>query len=208
MIYNFENFLNEGKYDYDISLISKKFINKLKSKFGKKFLFKLDYDPNDYNIIDVKFKVTPSETLGVNFEIDALSDIETINIKIIYNPKYFPASYNKLLYRLKNILRHEMTHVTQFDLEDRADILRPKETPSPIEIYSYGGDEYFFQPVEVEAWVNGFYKESKTRRMMFTEVIDEWLEENNRDFENPENIQNLRKIWIDDFIKRYGTKYL
>ena len=222
MITNFNNFLNEGKYDKTILDISREFIGKLKNNFNSEFKYKTEYylDDDNNEILKIKIHSQPNTNADYDFDIEARSDIYFgkffIYINIIYNPEHFPFSYNNLIAKIKNTLKHEFTHITQDKNREEkliaGDISTEKEEDfNFMKNNNYTTEdleEYIFHPDEIEAFVDGFYKESKTKKQKFIQTIDNWFEENYQYFKTPANIIKLRKIWIQTFKDKYGTKHL
>jgi len=137
--------------------------------------------------------------------------LEKIKIGITYNPKYFPTAFSELIPQLKNTLRHELTHIKQLSIEHDDLVNKPETFHSTSTDIYYDDtilDKYLFHPDEIEAFVNGFYKESKTKRQSFIKTIDKWLDDNGKYFEDKSNLTKIKNIWIDDFTRRYSDKYL
>lgn len=221
MITNFKNFLNEGKYEKTILDVSREFLNKFKKNLNVEFKYKTEYflDDDNTEILKIKIHCQPDPDADYEFDIEARSDIYFgkffIYMSIIYNPKYFPVSYNNFIAKIKNTLEHEFTHVSQDKKHEEemvsGDITTEKEEDFNFINIDYTTDDlekYIFHPDEIEAFVNGFYKESKTKKQKFIQTIDDWFEENYQYFKNKENIIKLRKIWIQTFKNKYGAKHL
>jgi hypothetical protein len=208
MIFDFTEFLNEGRYDNAILSITREFINNFKEHFGIRYKYTTDYEHDEFIIVKITILAKPSKKVNYDFDVEGNSDINQITINIVYNPEWFPFVYNKFIAEIKNTLRHEMTHIKQYviELEEGED---DEASEFDSETYTEDDlDEYLPQKAEVEAYVNGFYKEAKTKKTTFTKVIDDWLEDNYKHFKDKKNALKIRKIWINDFKSRYGTKYL
>ena len=109
--------LKEGRYDAEVTMISRMVVNVFKDAFGEKFettfedAGELDGDTFE---LETYFYPTPFDELGpIPFIINAAGDGDGIAIQVNYNPDSFPTAYNELIPELKDAIRHELEHTAQ-----------------------------------------------------------------------------------------------
>ena len=99
--------------------------------------------------------------------------IPNIVIHILMNPKKEPLLYDKLYYRLIDILAHETNHLNQLGLNRE-----------PFNIQTSNMDDrnnskksykYFLLPDEIESMVEGMYVRSQIEKTDLDEVFDNYL---------------------------------
>lgn len=123
------------------------------------------------------------------FSFDASADDEDIEIEITYNPGSFPAEFNNFNAELKETLRHEIEHITQFGFELKGGFEQYK---GEIDFY-----KYLQLTHEIPAFVRGLYKRAKVKKMSLVDTFDEFFEEYEESFNNPEEINQVRNAWLD-----------
>jgi len=115
----------------------------------------------------VELKVTESDSVD-GFDLDGgyYDDDDTFEIDIVYNPKFFPEHYYDLIGELNELFRHELEHLIQ--MEKGVD--RPKD--------KLPAEEYYMQPHEIEAQIQGFKRLSKIRKEPFEKIVRNWYYKN------------------------------
>ena len=182
--------LKEGRYDNEVLMQSRYIINLFKAEFGNKFK---DEAAGEGNIGDEKYTlqlafVPTTLTSGADFEIDGFAYPKIIAINISYNPKAFPEAYNELVAGVKDAVRHELEHFGQYHFDKDAEVNVPEEDyPSRFE---YLTDDY-----EVSAHVQGLYKRAKTKKVPFTDVLDDFLDDE-LDTLSPQEIKLVRAQYL------------
>lgn len=182
--------LEEGRYDNEVLTQSRYIINLFKAEFSNEFK---DEEAGGGNIGDKKYKlqlafVPTTLTSGADFEIDGFAYPKTIAINIAYNPEAFPEAYNELIAGVKDTVRHELEHFGQYHFDKDAEVDVPEEDyPSRFE---YLTDDY-----EVSAHVQGLYKKAKTKKVSFTDVLEDFLDDE-LDTLSPKEIKLIRNQYM------------
>ena len=208
-----EENLNEGRYDEEVLKQSRFVINKFKEEFGKEFKgesdksyigwlkgtpiqkkkskeFQLNYK------LDLEF--VPNKDLELMpFDIYANAGPNSIYIKIVYNPDLFPEAYNELTYEVKDAIRHELEHVGQYEFDKDA--------------YPGGenleGFDYYTAEEEIPAFVQGLYKQAKTRKLPLSQIFDEFLADRSAELTDKEE-ELIKLIWTDYAIQNLPATQL
>lgn len=200
--------LYEGRYDQEILMQSRFLLNMFKAEFGKEYTsprgdtgdifdepFKGNVKTSDGELLwyDFDFTFTPSsiddERLGPEpFVVTGAGDGDGMEISILYNPDAFPQAYNNLNAEIKDTIRHEFEHVIQ-------DLLNKPERKDP-EADQGEGFDYYTAPEEIPAFVQGLYKQAKTRRVPLSKMISKFLDTRELEFEEGE-LEQVKKIWTD-----------
>ena len=112
------------------------------------------------------------------------------------------AQMTTIIPEIKNIVRHEIEHVAQskFKEKERVGFFSNKRRyPEDLEYW-----EYLVEPYEVEAYVHGLYKKSKTLRQPLNVLFDSWWEYlGSLEDMHPDEVQSVKKAWTD-----YAKKHL
>jgi hypothetical protein len=182
--------LDEGRYDNETKMQSRYITNLFKAEFGKEFK---DEAAGEGNIGNKKYTlqlafVPTTLTSGADFEIDGFAYPKMIAINIAYNPEAFPEAYNELIAGIKNTVRHELEHFGQYHFDKDAEVDVPEEDyPSRFE---YLTDDY-----EVAAHIQGLYKKAKTKKVPFTDVLEDFLDDE-LDVLSPKEIKLVRDQYL------------
>ena len=212
----------EGRYDNLVTTLSRDIVNQMKSRKGtRNYQTMFDVERGDNTAeIDFTVKFKPRRDWEYAYETKGWTDGEQMEITLTFNPAAFPTSYSNLIPELKETLRHEIEHVAQSHFQDMK-MIEPKTKA----FY-----QYLLAPHEVAAFTKGLYKRAKTKRIAIDLAMDEWFDENVRNFSpslkyNHWNI--VKSAWLDyahrhipsaqysddlnenivgDAIKKYGSK--
>ena len=185
--------LEEGRYDAEVTMISRMIINYFKETLGEKVLNKFeDAGVLGDDTYDLEVYLTPTDfdTLGpIPFVVNAAGDENGIAIQIDYNPESFPEAYNDLIPELKDAIRHELEHTAQgrFNKGVFPDGINQDDLP----LFDYLTLNY-----EIPAFVQGLYKKAKTKKITFTAAVDEFLDERVEEL-MPEEAAKVKQIYID-----------
>lgn len=184
--------LDEGRYDGEVTMMSRMVINYFKDTLGKKAentfedAGELSGEPYD---LEVYLIPSDFETLGPNpFIINAAGDGDGIAIQINYQVDQFPKAYNELIPELKDAIRHELEHVAQYRFSKDA-------FPGDVNQDDLPLVDYLTLDYEIPAFVQGIYKKAKTKKISFTDALDEFLEER-LDELTPAEEAKIKKIYI------------
>jgi hypothetical protein len=189
--------LYEGRYDAEVTNQSRFLIEEFKKNFGEKHEAQtIGAFPGITNakkaryIIDYEFDPTKLQKVEpLPFIVDGEADAKTIEIKVFYDPNKFPQAYNDLIAEIKDTVRHELEHISQFRLSKG---VNPESTKQS----QYTWFQYFTFDYEVPAFVQGLYKNSKTKKITLTKAIYQFLA-NYLDVITDEEEQIIIKTWID-----------
>ena len=190
--------IQRGTVESEVQFLSRELFELFKENLGKKYHtggFEGWLEGPDsiaeYEITDLTFTPRDAHEMGgAPYSIEAEADDEEMEITIDYNPVLFPEEYNNLIAELKETLRHEIEHIVQFNFMPGAEELMKK--------WKDGGSwvEYLTRPYEIPAFVRGLYKRAKTKKIKLIDAIDEFIEEYIDRFEGPEEIEQVRKSWV------------
>jgi len=182
--------LHEGRYDQEVSMQSRYIINIFKAELGRNFEGESEgnIDGIEYTL-ETRLILSDIEELGpLPFVVNGQADEDTVVIQINYNPEGFPAAYNDLIAEVKDTLRHELEHVGQYAFGKGVE---PDGT-DPDDVSSF---EYFTLDFEIPAFVQGLYKNAKTKKITLTQAIDNFLEEREAELTDEESAK-VKEIWI------------
>jgi len=188
-----ECILLEGRYDQVVNDLSRDIV----SLFGKDYYTEMeDFFVEGATVELIIDYAVDNAVKGFDFVL-AYSDNELIEIEISYNPSDFPAMMNEFIYELKEVLRHEIEHVTQYLYPSKQHLVPPKNRR---DLASW---EYFTAPEEIPAHVRGFYKRSKTSKIPLDIIIDTFLDERRGMFDDESKIAFVKDEWL-----KYAKKFL
>jgi hypothetical protein len=146
---------------------------------------------DDYANFDMSCTFIKNDNFNHPFSIDASSDIQSLDLEITYRPDDFPKHMSDLVGEVKETIEHELEHIEQQNFEDMS------------VIYSYDANDgednfkYLTSNEEIPAYVRGLIKRSKTKKISLSDAMDEWFEENQMKFDNPdEEWPIVKKIWM------------
>ena len=146
---------------------------------------------DDYANFDMSCTFIRDEEFNHPFSIDAGSDIQSLDLEITYRPKDFPKYMFDLVAEVRETIEHELEHIEQQNFEDMS------------VIYSYDKEDgednfkYLTSNEEIPAYVRGLISRSKTKKISLSDAMDEWFEENQMKFDNPdEEWPIVKKIWM------------
>lgn len=185
--------LEEGRYDREVTMISRMIINFFKDNLGKKteevFEEAGELSDGPYDL-EVYFYPTDFDTLGpLPFIVNAAGDEDSIAIQINYQVDQFPDAYNELIAELKDAIRHELEHTSQFRFNKGV-------TPDGIDQDDLPLFDYLTLDYEIPAFVQGIYKKAKTKKISFTQALQDFLDER-LDELTPDEESKIKKIYTD-----------
>jgi len=189
-----EIFINEGVYDSIVSKLSKDILNAWKKQFDKdpKRLFAL-VDTN-YELEDAKgrplefdllakldFKKTKDRTYkvdgGANEGDDESEGFIALNFSV--DPRELPRMWSTIAMDIRDVLRHEIEHLTQGGWNVRQDKQMEDDQTIRDLIQKYklmAPKNYFMLDKEVDAMLQGMYFKAKKSRRPFADVIEDYLD--------------------------------
>ena len=182
--------IQRGTIESEVQFLSREILELFKDNVGKPYEtggiegyieggeVVLEYE------IDLKF--IPSDSIP-GFSFDASADDENIEIEITYNPNSFPDELNNLNAELKETLRHEIEHITQFGFELKGGF---EEYKGSIPFYKYLQLSH-----EIPAFVRGLYKRAKVKKMSLKDTFSEFFDDYIDSFNNPQEIEQVKVAW-------------
>jgi len=184
--------LDEGTYDAEVTMISRMIINYFKDTLGEKVennfedAGELKGEPYD---LEVYLVPNDFETLGPNpFIINAAGDEDGIAIQIDYQQPQFPDAYSELIPELKDAIRHELEHVAQYRFSKDA-------YPGDVDQEDLPLVDYLTLDYEIPAFVQGIYKNAKTRKISFSQALQNFLDERVDEL-TPDEEAKIKKIYL------------
>jgi hypothetical protein len=186
-ISNFKLFLERknisGTYNEIVNDLSRSIFNSIKNEKDKfETYFVLDEDI----YIDVYVELVKNKENKHKYNISGDSSVNDLSIKIEYNDEYFPKEYNNLLAEIKEVIRHEIEHINQFNFN--------------YKIYQKYNDitykEYLLLRHEIPAFVKGLYKRAKTKKIPLNKAFDEFYDEN-KDNISYNDWLDVKEIWTN-----------
>ena len=146
---------------------------------------------DDYANFDMSCLFIKDDNFNHPFSIDAGSDMQSLDIEITYRPKDFPKHMNDLVAEVKETIEHELEHIEQQNFEDMSII------------YNYDQEDgednfkYLTSNHEIPAYVRGLIKRAKTKKISLSDAMDEWFNENQGKFDNPDDEWTVvKKMWM------------
>jgi len=116
---------------------------------------------------------------------DEISEIIVANIEI--NPDLFEGRrINEFQAELKDMFRHEIEHLYQS--------VNPNKKVKFIKTKSFVKD--VLQPAEIDAYLQGFYVQAKTKKVSMNQIIDEWIEQRKKHFKKKKDMDKVRTEFI------------
>lgn len=194
--------LTEGRYDTITRKVVKDIISFVTSKrIGS---FSLPYDMTDefeYEQEGLSFSIDLDikKNRGVkDFHLDAAvsddKDENVIMVALFFGPDFSPKSYEKLFYRLQEVMRHEIEHLTQGGPNRIPD--RPIYYGSTSDLKTVYG--HHKNKIEVPALVHGFYRRAKIEKRPLDEImIDDLDADIQKGLLSKKQAENLLTIWLD-----------
>ena len=197
-----EGVLKEGRYDTISNQISRDIFNFWKEDFdegAKDSTYEDNYDffPNG---IQVKAQITFKPGFK-KLEVDGGSDIASktlpgyLEVNFIIDPKMLPEFWEEISMNLKDVVRHEIEHITQLGVsktkkedfdEDFDTIIR-----ALVKAKIIPQAEYFKLPREVDANLQGMYFRAKKERRPLKDIINAYLDAQDITFKDKQIILNL-----------------
>ena len=188
----------EGRYDKISTQVSSDLFKSLKD--GETSFFK-NYETDDLDF-QVHGDFIPTGSVKY-FDVDGDADYDetgegndSIRVIVSYNPKVVPNAYKDIAYTLKDIVRHEIEHLTHSD----SDNLKPGKymeddslVRALIDTGALPKGDYFKLEKEVDANIQGMYFRAKKEKRPFADVVKQYFDDQNLPKDDYENILNLMR---------------
>lgn len=200
-IKKFKNFeiLLEGRYDSIVNKISSDVFNYWKKDFyeGKnQSRFENSYYDKDIEV-DIDANISFIDGFD-NFIVDGGVDEETdyLEIRFEIDPTWLPGYFSEISMWLKDLVRHEIEHLTQDQMSSSYNQAKHIDDDQfirgLIDMGALDKADYFRLPKEVDANLQGMYYRAKKERRPFIDVIMDYL--NAQDI-TKKDLENILEIW-------------
>ena len=188
--------LNEGRYDTISNRTSSMIFNKWKQDFekGKKQgTFKTFIKNDDVEFdLNATIKFTNSSELIVDGGLEETEDGFTIFVDFEVNKNELPQKWSDISMELKDVIRHEVEHITQADLETSKFMEDDQLIRGLIDAKLLSPAQYFKLEKEVDANLQGMYFRAKKEKRPFIDVINAYL---NKQSITPEQKEEIMTLW-------------
>jgi len=188
----------EGRYDKISNTVSSDLFKSLKD--GETSFHK-NYETDDLDF-DVFGDFIPTGSVKY-FDVDGDADYDetgegndSIRVIVSYNPKVIPDAYKDIAYTLKDIVRHEIEHLTHSD----SDNLKPGKymdddsfVRALVKLEKLPKGDYFKLEKEIDANIQGMYFRAKKEKRPFADVVKQYFDDQNLPKDDYENILNLMR---------------
>ena len=188
----------EGRYDKISTQVSSDLFKSLKD--GETSFFK-NYETDDLDF-QVHGDFIPTGSVKY-FDVDGDADYDetgegndSIRVIVSYNPKVVPDAYKDIAYTLKDIVRHEIEHLTHSD----SDNLKPGKymeddtlVRALVKTGALPKGDYFKLAKEVDANIQGMYFRAKKEKRPFADVVKQYFDDQDLPKEDYEDILNLMR---------------
>lgn len=186
----------EGRYDKISNQISSDLFTALKN--GEESFFENYYnDDLDFDVYGTFISNEEEKYFSVDGDADYDETGEgndSIQVIVSYNPKALPEAFKDISFTLKDIVRHEIEHLTHGD----SDNLKPGkyiEDDSLVRALIKTGvlpkGDYFKLAKEVDANIQGMYFRAKKEKRPFGDVVRQYLDDQDLPKEDYDNIIDL-----------------
>jgi hypothetical protein len=190
--------INEGRYDTVSNKSSSMIFNKWKQDFlaGKKQSVLDTYVENgdvEFGLVaTLKFK-NEGEDLKVNGGLEETEDGDIIYVDFEVDRNVLPEMWSEISMNLKDVMRHEIEHITQNDSLNYPTKFMEDDTVIRMLIDDklLPPSEYFKLEKEIDSNLQGMYFRAKKEKRPFKDVIDDYLDAQSITPEQREEILNL-----------------
>lgn len=189
--------LNEGRYDKITNQISSTIFNEWKEDFknGKDSSRVNKLFPFEGNEIEIDANISFIPNLGT-LRVDGGADDETdyIEVRFEIDPEKLPEFWEEISFNLKDVIRHEMEHLTHGEGEVSIPNKRIEDDlliRKLIDVELLPKSQYFKLEKEVDANLQGMYLRAKKEKRPFKDVIDNYLDAQDITTEEKEEILDL-----------------
>ena len=188
--------LNEGRYDTISNRTSSMIFNKWKQDFEKgkkqgKFKTLIKNDDVEFDL-DATIKFTNSGEPVVDGGLEETEDGFTIFVDFEVNKNDLPQKWSEVSMGLKDVIRHEVEHITQANLETSKFMEDDQLIRGLVDAKLLPPAQYFKLEKEVDANLQGMYFRAKKEKKPFIDVINDYL--NKQDI-TPEQKEEILTLW-------------
>jgi PAS domain-containing protein len=205
--------LNEGKYDGLVTKLAGYTLNSWKGDFQdkqRKGYFELEVGPRkefDYPHLDFTYKAQVIFDNNAKYKDSGVAKpfVPEVELKFIINGTELPEKWEEISMDLRNIIRHEISHLMQAgpnvkkgkemddDSDSRRELRSGKKPWWKIWRRKLGTPDYYKLEKEIDANLEGLYLKAKKSRQPLGKVIDDYLE-----FKlklSPKDREDIKDLW-------------
>ena len=205
--------LNEGKYDSLVTKLAGFTLNSWKGDFQdkqRKGYFELEVGPRkefDYPHLDFTYKAQVIFDNNAKYKDSGVAKpfVPEVELKFIINGTELPEKWEEISMDLRNIIRHEISHLMQAgpnvkkgkemddDSDSRRELRSGKKPWWKIWRRKLGTPDYYKLEKEIDANLEGLYLKAKKSRQPLGKVIDDYLE-----FKlklSPKDREDIKDLW-------------
>jgi len=205
--------LTEGKYDSLVTKLAGFTLNAWKGDFQdkqRKGYFEVEVGPGkdfDYPYLDFTYKAQAIFDNNAKYKDSGVAKpfVPEVELKFIINGTELPEMWENISMDLRNIIRHEISHLMQAgpnvkagkemksDKDKRKELESGKKPWWKIWRKKLGTPEYYKLEKEIDANLEGLYLKAKKSRQPLGKVIDDYLE-----FKlklSPKDREDIKNLW-------------
>jgi hypothetical protein len=193
---NLEETLNEGRYDTISNKISSDIFRYWKEKINQGLaVFEGNYEHEGEDIeVEASLELsTDVDELKVDGGADDEEDFIAVNFKV--NPNNLPGDWEKISFSLKDVIRHEIEHLTHgegFMLKPGKSMENDQILRQMIDSELLPRADYFKLEKEIDANLQGMYFRAKKERRPFRDVVNVYLDTQEL---TPEEKNEIMDLW-------------
>jgi len=191
--------LTEGKYDKISNTISSNIFNQWKKDFEDNKIESLyqeymEIPSLNFDVIAVIKFINEGESLEVDGELEENEDGNTIYVNFKVDRNVLPEMWSEISMNLKDVIRHEIEHITQSDIEKYPSKYMENDQliRNLIDVKLLSPSQYFKLEKEIDANLQGMYFRAKKEKRPFIDVIDDYL---SRQDITPEQKEEIIDLW-------------
>ena len=205
--------LTEGKYDSLVTKLAGFTLNAWKGDFQdkqRKGYFEVEVGPGkdfDYPHLDFTYKAQAIFDNNTKYKDSGVAKpfVPEVVIKFLINGTELPEKWEEISMDLRNIIRHEISHLMQAgpnvkagkemksDQDKRKELESGKKPWWKIWRKKLGTPDYYKLEKEIDANLEGLYLKAKKSRQPLGKVIDDYLE-----FKlklSPKDREDIKNLW-------------
>ena len=205
--------LTEGKYDSLVTKLAGFTLNAWKGDYNekqRKGYFEVEVGPGkdfDYPHLDFTYKAQAIFDNNVKYKDSGVAKpfVPEVVIKFLINGTELPEKWEEISMDLRNIIRHEISHLMQAgpnvkagkemksDQDKRKELESGKKPWWKIWRKKLGTPYYYKLEKEIDANLEGLYLKAKKSRQPLGKVIDDYLE-----FKlklSPKDREDIKNLW-------------
>ena len=205
--------LTEGKYDSLVTKLAGFTLNAWKGDYNekqRKGYFEVEVGPGkdfDYPHLDFTYKAQAIFDNNTKYKDSGVAKpfVPEVVIKFLINGTELPEKWEEISMDLRNIIRHEISHLMQAgpnvkagkemksDQDKRKELESGKKPWWKIWRKKLGTPDYYKLEKEIDANLEGLYLKAKKSRQPLGKVIDDYLE-----FKlklSPKDREDIKNLW-------------